>query len=253
VVVGTALAVLVGASVASAAYNNYAGSGLSISKGSGSAKKSVALSMVEKLAVSAPTGNRAAPLTNIKMTIHGVKLDAGKLPVCTDAKILQDKASPTGACPKGSLIGSGTVKALLGPGTNPSSSMGTPCNPHLNVFNAGPNTQVFYFWTKTASDCSGLTTGSTAPYDGHISYKNGNAVINIPLPTDISTKVAGQPNFYSSLIAETVNFGKQVGAKTYMSGTGCQKGQRSSSIALTAQGYNGSGSQTQTVSGKSAC
>ena len=247
-VVGTALAVLAGASVASAApYNNYAGTGLSISNGAGSAKKPVALGMVEKLAVSAPAGSRAAPLTNIKMTIRGVKLDTGKLPVCSDAKILQDKASPTGACPKGSLIGTGTVKALLGPGTNPTSSMGTPCNPHLNVFNGGPNTQVFYFWTKTASDCSGLTTGSTAPYDGHISYKNGNAVINIPLPGDISTKVAGQPNFYSSLIAETVNYGKQAGGKTYMASVA--KGKRTWSISLTAQGYNGSGSQTQTVSG----
>ena len=105
VVIGTALAVLVGATAAYAAYNNYAGTTTTISKGVGSKKKPVRLSMVQTLKAGAPTGERAAPLTSIKTTLYGVKLDAGKLPVCTDAKILQNKASPTGACPKGSLIG----------------------------------------------------------------------------------------------------------------------------------------------------
>ena len=118
--------------------------------------------MVQTLKASAPSGQRAAPLTDIKTTLYGVKLDAGKLPVCTDAKILQNKTSPTGACPKGSLVAT-AVKALLGPGTDNSASKGTACKPHLNVFNGGPKTQVFFFWTKTASDCGGLTTGSTAP------------------------------------------------------------------------------------------
>ena len=144
--------------------------------------------MVQTLKASAASGERAAPLTNIKTTLYGVKLDAGKLPVCTDAKILQNKISPTGACPKGSLIASGRVNALLGPGTDNSSSKGTPCNPRLNVFNGGPKTQVFYFWTKNSSDCGGLTTGSTAPYDGHISYRNGNAVVNIPLPSGVDCR-----------------------------------------------------------------
>jgi hypothetical protein len=247
VVVGTALAVLVGAGVASAAYNTYGATSLTISKGVGSAKKPVALRMVEKLVATAPMGERAAPLTNIKLTIHGVKLDAGKLQTCSDAKILQNKISPTGACPKGSLIGTGGVQARLGSGSN-NTVPGTPCNPYLNVFNGGPKTQVFYFWTKSANNCGGLATGSTAPYDGHISYKGGNAVINVPLPPDISTKVAGQPNLYSSLIAQTVNYAKQ----GYMVGVGCQKGKRAWSVAFTAHDYNGS-NETQTVSGKAAC
>jgi hypothetical protein len=31
------------------------------------------------------------------MKIYGVKLDVGNLPTCSDAKILQNKESPTGA------------------------------------------------------------------------------------------------------------------------------------------------------------
>ena len=252
VIVGTALAVLVGATAAYAAYNNYAGTTTKVSKGVGSKKKPVRLSMVQTLKAGAPTGERAAPLTSIKTTLYGVKLDAGKLPVCTDAKILQNKASPTGACPKGSLIATGRVNALLGPGTDNSGSMGTPCNPHLNVFNGGPNRQVFYFWTKSASDCGTLTTGSTAPYDGHISYKNGSVVVNIPLPSDISTKVAGQPSFYSSLIGEVLSYPKTVNGKAYMVGVGCKNHKRPWTATFTAHKYGG-GSETQTVSGATHC
>ena len=247
VIIGTAVAVLVGAGVASAAYNNYSGTSLAISKGAGSANKPVALTMVEKLAAQAPSGLRAAPLTDIKLTIHGVKLDAGKLPACSDAMIEQNKISPTGGCPAGSLIGAGAIQARLGAASD-NTSPGTPCNPHLNVFNGGPNTQVFYLFTKTANDCGGLTTGSTAPFDGHISYHNGNAVVDIPQPSDISTKVAGQPGLYSSLIGETVNYAKH----GYMVGVGCQNGKRAWSVSFTAHTYAGA-SETRTVSGSAAC
>ena len=164
VIAGTALVVLGVSATAAAAstYNNYSGSQLSISAGN-----KAPLSMVEKLQASAPSGSRAAPLTNIKLTIYGVKLDVGKLPVCSDSQILSNKTRPLGGCSKASLIGSGPVHAILGPATD-SSSGGTPCNPYLNVFNGGPNKQVFYFYTKSANDCGGLTTGATAPFDGTI-------------------------------------------------------------------------------------
>jgi len=250
IIIGTALAVLGGATFAYAAadQNSYAGSNLAISKGSA---KNAPLSMVETLVAKNKTaGNRAAALTRIVVKISGVKLDVGKLPVCTDAKIEQNKTNPLGGCPKNSLIGSGLVNALLGPGSDPKAA-GTPCNPHLNVFNGGPKTQVFYFWTKSANDCGGLTTGATAPYDGHISYSGGNAIINVPLPPDISTKVANQQNLWGSLIHESVNFGKKVAGKVYMVNTKC-KGSRKWSITFTAAQYGG-GSATSSVSGSSKC
>ncbi len=249
--IGTALAVLVGATGAYAAYNTYAGTTTKVSKGVGTPKKPVGLSMVQTLNASAPSGERAAPLTNIKTTLYGVKLDAGKLPVCTDAKILQNKISPTGACPKGSLIATGSVQARLGSGSD-NMSPGTPCNPHLNVFNGGPNRQVFYFFTKSAMDCGGLATGSTAPFDGHISYKNGSVVVNIPQPTDISTKVAGQPNLFSSLVHEVLSYPKTVAGKGYMVGVGCKAHKRPWTATFTSHTYTG-GSETSMVSGTTAC
>jgi len=256
VIIGTALAVLVGAAAAYAAFNNYQGTKLSFPPNhAGSKAHPVGLGMVEHLQANAPSGDRAAPLYNIKLRIYGVKLDAGKLPVCTDKKIEQKKSSPTGNCPKGSVIGNGLVNSQLGSGSDPSSSAGFACNPHLNVFNGGPTTQVFYFYTVHANDCGTLTTGSTAPYDGHIHYVGKWAVINVPLPSDISTKVAGQPNFYGSLIKETLNFPKKVDGKGYMIGVGCLHGKRPYSVTYKAKDYSttGGGTETQTVSGKAAC
>lgn len=250
ITIGTALAVLgAGAAYAASTFNNYSGSKLVIAP----AKPKGALGLTEILKAGAPAGDRAAPLTNIKVTIARVKLDANKkIPVCTDAKIESNKTNPLGGCSKNSLIGTGFVRALLGPANDPSASKGTACNPHLNVFNGGPRTQVFYFWTQSANDCGGLTTGATAPYDGHISYSHGNAVINVPLPPDISTKVANQPGLYGSLIAERLVFHKLVGGKAYMVGTGCKGGKRPWSIEFTATLYNG-GREKQTVKGSSKC
>ena len=256
IIIGTAVAVLGAAAAALAAskFNNYSGSKLVIAPAAaGSKAKPVALGMTEVLKAGAPAGDRAAPLTNIKVTIYGVKLDAGNLPVCTDAKIESNKTNALGGCSKGSLVGTGPVHSELGPATDPSGAKGTACNPFLNVFNGGPKTQVFYFWTKSANDCGGLTTGATAPYDGKISYSGGNAVINVPLPPDISTKVANQPGLYGSLISETLTFSKKVAGKTYMAGIGCKGGKRAWSITFTATLYNNGGSETQTVKGSSKC
>jgi hypothetical protein len=256
IIIGTAVACLVGAAAAYAAFNNYQGTTLSFNPhGSGSAKHPKGIGMVEKLQANAPAGDRAAPLYNIKVTIYGVKLDAGKLPVCTDAKIESNKTNPMGGCSPGSRIGNGLVISSLGPGTDPSASKGTACKPHLNVFNGGPRTQVFYFYTQHSSDCGGLTTGATAPYDGHISYSHGNAVVNIPLPPDISTKVAGQPNFFGSLIHETVTFPQKVNGKGYMVSVACKNGKRPYSVEYKAQDYttSGGGKETQTISGKAPC
>ena len=247
VIIGAALAVLGGAGAAYAAshYNNDSGSKLAISKG-------VALSQVQVLNQSAPAGERPGPLTRVTFKIYGVKLDFGKLPVCTDAKIEKNKTNPNGGCPAGSLIGNGPVHSVLGPTNNPSSSVGVvACNPFLHVFNGGPRTQVLYLYTKTPSDCHGLTTGATAPYDAHISYSGKYAIIDIPQPPDVSTHAANLP-FYGSLMNEVISFAKTVHGKAYMVGVSCKSGKRPWSITMSDQKYDGT-RETQTITGKSAC
>jgi hypothetical protein len=262
VIIGTTLAVLVGAAVAFAAFNNYTGSTLKYSHGAGSASKPVPLSSETILKANAPSGDRAAPLVNLKFVTYGIKYNGGKFPTCTDTQIVADKSKYEKACPAKSQIGSGPVHAELGPSTNPSASVGTACNPFLKVFNGGPSTQVFFFTTAPDAPsqytCAGLATGATAPYDGHISYQGKNAVVNIPLPPDISNKVANQPGLYGSLIAEDISYPKltiKKGGKTvaYGESIGCKNGKRPWSITFTADDYNTGTPETQTVTGSAPC
>ncbi len=227
-------------------FNDYTGSQLAVSP-TGSA-----LGMTETLVANAPSGDRPAPLTDIEYTIYGVKLDSDQLPVCTDAMIEQNPTSPTGNCPQGSLIGTGTIDSVLGPANDPSAASGTPCHLHVNMFNGGPTTQVFYFWTQSGSECPGFTTGTSAPFDGQISYSGSNAVVNLPLPPNISTQVLNQPGLYGSLTNESESYSAIVDGKVYMANVGCQSGQRQWSITLTAQQYDGT-SDTQTVTGSVGC
>jgi hypothetical protein len=255
VIIGTVLTALVGASAAYAAFfNNYKGSKIALApKVAGSSSHPISIGETEVLKANAPSGDRAAPLTDIKTTIYGVKTNGGKVPVCTD-KMIEQAGAAKGydkACPKGSMIGTGPVHALLGSGADPSETTGgsVQCNTVLHIYNGGPRTQVFFFTTQNATDCGGLTTGQTAPYDGHISYKGKNWVDNVPLPPDISTQVAGQSNLYGSLITETLIFTKS----KYMQSVACGKGgKRQYSIQFTNQNYGG-GSVTQTVKGTDKC
>jgi hypothetical protein len=123
---------------------------------------------------------------------------------------------------------------------------------------------VFFFTTTTHTPnpskytCNGLPTGSTAPYDGHISYQGKWWIMNVPLPPDISNKVANTPGLYASLITEVLNpvsHTKKVNGKTrgYMESIACQSGKRPYSITFTAQDYNSSSTEKQTVSGKAPC
>lgn len=263
VIIGTAAAVLVGAAAAYAAFNSYSGTSLSFSpKGVGTASKPHATNMTEHLVANAPAGDRAAPLVNIKVTVYGVKTNGGLFPTCTDSQIEADKTKYEKACPSGSMIAQGPVHALLGPGNDPSASKGTDCNPYLKVFNGGQGTQVFFFTTAPDAapqyTCAGLPTGATAPYDGHITQSGTTWTINVPLPPDISNKVANQPGLYGSLISETLNpvpESKKNGGKTrsYMESIACKSGKRAWSVTYTADDYNTGTPETQTVKGTAAC
>lgn len=254
VMIGTAVAMLVGAGAAYAAlYNSYTGSKLIFApRVAGSKAHPVPIGQTEILKASAPSGERAAPLMDIKTTIYGVVSNGGKLPKCT-AGIIEAAGAAGGydkACPKGSLIAQGPVSSLLGPGSDPSASSGTACNPFLHVYNGGAHSQVFFFTTDATHQCAGLVTGQTAPYVGHISRHGMKWTLDVPLPPDISTKVANQPGLYGSLITETLVYNK---GTHYMDAIGCGRGhKRPYSIRFTDQDYNG-GTVTQTIKGSSRC
>ena len=255
VVLITTLCVLVGAASAFAASNVYTGSNMSFSKGSGSSRKPVGLSFKQTLAATNTDPTKAAAvLVNIKTRIYGLRTDGKDFPTCSPARMVALKSDSF--CPTKSKAATGLVNSALGdPSLTKSSRI--PCNPNLDVFNGGSGKLWFFFTTHTATQCAGLRTGATAPYVGTISYQGKYQVTNIPLPADISTRVADHANFYGSLIHETLSFFKysaRVHGKTIYNNQsiGCLHGKRPWSITYTAT-TNGADRQVSTVSGAAKC
>ncbi len=254
VLIITALCLLVGAATAFAAgLNSYAGS-ITFSKGVGSNKKPVPVSFVQTYkAANLDSSKAAAVLLDIKTSIYGLKNNAKYFPTCSAAKMEAMKSDSF--CPKKSKAATGLVNAELGNPTLLKSSR-TACNPNIDVFNAGPGKLWFFFTTHSATQCAGLTTGVTPPYPGTVTQQGKYEVTNVPLPPDVSTKVANQPNFYGSLIKETLRWAKittKVKGKTVGNNVsvGCLHGKRPWKVSFTAT--DGHTTSTQTITGSSKC
>jgi hypothetical protein len=248
------LCLLVGATAAYAALNTYSGTTQTFSKGVGSKSNPVPIGFKQTLVANNTTSTKAAAvLVDIKTKIYGLVSNAKSFPTCSATQMLAQKSDSF--CPAKSKFATGLVNSLLGDPTLAKSNR-ISCNPNLDVFNAGKGKLWFFFTTHSAIQCAGLTTGQTAPYPGFVSQQGKYMVTDVPLPPDVSTKVANQPNFYGSLIKETLNWAKvttKVGGKTVgnQASVACLKGKRPWSIAFTAT--DGVTRETSTVSGSSPC
>jgi hypothetical protein len=210
VLVATAAAMLIAATVAFAAttpYNTYKATVSFSPSSSGTAKKPVKTAFTQKFVVTPGTaGNRAGILLKINNTVYGLKVNVKGLPTCSIGAITS--AGTDAKCPKGALVAKGSIKALLGPTTNfaESATSGT-CNPNLDVWNAGQGKLAFFFVpTLTgAHACLGgsIKPGAVPPYAGTYTQSGKNIVINVPIPATVDYPVQG---LVGSLQSETLKW-----------------------------------------------
>jgi hypothetical protein len=244
IILGTTFAVLIAASVAVAATLNTYTAVLKFSPTkAGSKSKPVPVGYSETFTAKNDTaGQRAAPLVDIKTTIYGIVSNAKKFPTCDGNKISAMKTDSF--CPKKALVATGPVNAVLG---NPTlKGAGTPCNPFLHVWNGGKGKLWYFFTTGGQYQCATVHTGDTNAYPGFVKQVGPNQVTDVPLPPFVSTKVAGVPNFYGSLIKEVLTF-----KKGFNSAVGCKGGKRPYSVAFTA--VSTAGKETKVVKGSAKC
>ncbi len=252
----TMLCMLVGATAAYAAINTYSGTTQTFSKGVGSKSKPVPIGFKQTLVANNTDSTKAAAvLIDIKTKIYGLVSNAKAFPTCSATQMPAQKSDTF--CPAKSKFATGLVNSLLGDPTLKKTNR-IACNPNLDVFNAGKGKLWFFFTTHSALQCAGLTTGTTAPYPGFVSQQGKYLVTDVPLPPDVSTKVANQPNFYGSLIKETLNWAKvttKVKGKTVgnQASVACLKGKRPWTIAFTSTPDGGATKETSTVNGSSPC
>jgi hypothetical protein len=256
VVVATALAVLIAAASAVAAsggLNTYTAS-LKFSPN----KASTPLSFIQKYVANGTNGNRTAPLTDVKTTIYGLKQDGKDFPTCSKAKITA--AGNDTVCPKGALVASGAITAILGPVASQSTAAPgqLPCDPVLDVWNAGQGQLVYFFVDEGSHTCAGgaITTGTVGAFTGTIKTVGKNLVMNTPIPNYVSFPIAGVEG---SLTSETLNW-KNLSKKLkngstahYGVSVACKGGKRPYSETFTAETGPGGTPSTQTVTGTQKC
>jgi hypothetical protein len=260
IIIGTAIAMLVGASAAFAAFNTYgAGYKFSPTK-AGSAQSPVPMGLTQTLLASGTNGNHAAPLIDLKTTIYGVKANGKNFPTCSASKIAAMKSDSF--CPSKALVAQGTVNSQLVARSAPKGGA-APCNPYLHVWNGGQGKVTFFFVIIPSKGytCATLSTGSSAPYFGRVTQQGKNMVLDVSLPPDVSTQAGGLTGVYGALIKEVLKWNKlstRVNGKTvgYLESVGCKSGKRPWSQQYTAVNYPsqpGGSKSTQTVTGSAKC
>ena len=255
--IATAVAMLIAATAAFAAtpVNTYTATYNFSPGSSGTAKKPVKTSFKQVIKVTPGTpGNRAGVLKDIKTTIYGLKVDGKDFPTCPASKI----TSSDTACPKGALVASGSITAVLGSPTDPTTATGTtgPCDPLLHVWNGGQGKLVFFFVDGTgANTCLGgaITTGSVPPYPATYKQSGKNLVVNIPIPKSVDYP----SGLVGSLQSETLNWkGQSSKGNISIASVACKGRKRPYSTSFTAAPItapSGSGNQTVSVSGSAPC
>lgn len=259
VVIVTALAVLVGAVSAYAAtggLNTYTAKIQFAPNKAGSKKAAAPIAFTEKYVANGTNGNRTAPLTDIKTTIYGMAVHAKGFPTCSQATIAN--AHSDASCPKGALIATGSITAILGPTADPSTSDPNqiPCNPLLHAWNGGGGKIVFFFVDQAPDhSCGPILTGAVGPFVGTAKQVGKNLVQDTPIPASVSFPITGVEG---SLTSETLHYLKvtrKVKGKTvaYNTSVACKKGKRPYSVTFSAQSGPGAPSESQTVSGTQKC
>jgi hypothetical protein len=257
VIIGTALALLIGATtayaVAAAPINNYGASFTFSPKQAGSKSAPSALSFVQKLSALGTNGNRTATLLDIKTRLYGIVGDGKDFPTCSLAKIAH-AGSDTG-CAKAALVATGSITAVIGAGSD-FKAPGLACDPLLHVWNGGQGKLVYFFVETAAHQCfeGVITTGSVGPYPGTYKEQGGYLVMDTPIPRYVDYPAPGQ---VGSLMTENLKWVKNtetLNGKTVASlaSVGCVKGARPYSVTYTAT-LPGSAPQQSTLSGKAPC
>jgi hypothetical protein len=225
----------------------------------GSGKAPSAIGFTQQYVANGTNGNRTAPLTNIKTVIYGLVSDGKDFPTCSASKIAA--AGNDTVCPKGALVASGSVTAILGPAADPASNAPNqaPCDPLLDAWNGGPGKIVYFFVDQAPNHlcaAGAITTGTVGPFIGTVKTVGKNLVMNTPVPSYVSFPITGVE---ASLTSETLNWknlSKKLSNGTtahYGTSVACKSGKRPYSVTFTAESGPGGASSSDTVTGTQKC
>jgi hypothetical protein len=256
VIAVTAAVMLIAAASAYAAINTYTAKLSFAPTKAGTSAKPVGAGYTENLMATGTGGNRTALLTEIKTTIYGLKANTKGLPTCSVTQISTAKAD-TG-CPKGAMLASGNITAVIGSPTNFSTTdpTATACNPLLHVWNAGNGQLAFFFVDAPGHLCAGgaVATGAVPAYPATMKQSGKNLVVDVPIPSFVNRPL-GLAGSLETEHLKWANLSTKVKGKKVpvLASVGCQKGKRPWTVKYTATLPTTNTTESSSVSGKATC
>ena len=193
----------------------------------GSASKPVPVSASFHFDAAGAGGGRPVTPKEVNFIWEGIKENGASFPKCTAAEI--DVAQSDSVCPKGSLVATGVIEAILGPEGNRTSNVG--CVKQLKLYNSGKG-RTTLFPTGDPSKCAGV--GYQPPIDMPWKTVKGARQLRLPFPENISHPLPGIEGAFASLELKLKKMtvkkkGKKIG---YLESKGCAKSTRTFTLTI---------------------
>src|SRR3954462_1565237 len=212
-----AVAVLAVAAVAYAQtqQNTYKVQGSTAPKGkAGSKSKPVPASVKFSYQVDEKHGLQPSAIDRYKISFYGVRsVNGDKFPKCTADQISQAGNNDSG-CPKGSLVGTGTIDNFVYPDSDPSGAQGGfKCAKKLNIYNSGKGKGALFVYGDPNA-CGGVGALPAFPIS-YVKGAGGGTALQFDVPATVLHPISGLSVAVTS-VQSTINLlHVKKGGKTY--------------------------------------
>lgn len=239
-VLGAALAaVLALSAVALAAQvNTYTVTGKTSPAKPGSKKKPVPIGLNFDYTVGEQSGQRPSPVKRYTIAFYGMRSHGKLFPTCSAQRI--NAAGNDGGCPKGSLVGAGSVVNAAGNTADPTDKS-IPCNLGLKIYNGGQGRAALFLYGNPPNCVITISQAIDARYVS--AFGGRGQALQFEVPTNLLHPVGGIDNAVVQVTSTIKKLRKRSRGVThgYYESIGCRRGKRPIQVTfLTEAGQTSS-------------
>ncbi len=242
-----AAAVMLGAAavVYAQQVNSYTVEGSTTPARAGTPKKPVPISVNFGYTVGEESGQRPSPVQRYTIGFYGMRSNGRLFPKCTAQQI--NAAQSDRNCPRGSLVGQGSVTNAAGATADPSDKS-IPCNLNLRVYNSGQNRAALYLFGNPPACVIPISQAIDARY---VRAFNGRGqALQFSVPANLLHPVPGVDNAVTNVTSTIRKLTRRVRGRVrgYYESVRCDGNERPISVTfLTEAG------QTSTTTTNARC
>ena len=156
----------------------------------GTKKKPVPVAVKFHYTVGEKNGLQPSAIDRYKISFYGVRaVNGDKFPKCTADQISQAGNSDAG-CPKGSLVGTGTIDNFVYADSDPSGAQGGfKCTKKLNIYNSGKQKGALFVYGDP-NQCGGVGALPAFPIS-YVKGDGGGTALQFTVPKTVLHPIAG--------------------------------------------------------------